>query len=54
LNPGPSGEDADRFGQPRDVGSPILRQVRGSAEKAQTFPSPDQADLSSFGAQVTH
>ena len=24
LNPGPSGEDADAFGQPRDVGSPVL------------------------------
>jgi hypothetical protein len=27
LNPGPSGEDADAVGQPRDVGSPIPRQA---------------------------
>jgi len=29
LNPGPSGEDADAVGQPRDVGSPIPHPVAG-------------------------
>src|SRR5262249_2742017 len=28
LNPGPSGEDADAVGQPRDVGSPCSAPVR--------------------------
>jgi len=32
LNPGPSGEDADHFGQPRDVGSHIPRQARWIAD----------------------
>src|SRR5262249_41329106 len=54
LNPGPSGEDADAVGPPRDVGSPIPRQAYwiGRHQGPKHFYLPGQAGLSSFGAQV--
>jgi hypothetical protein len=42
LNPGPSGEDADSVGQPRDVGSPRagfrLVDIRGLPEPPDKNP----------------
>jgi hypothetical protein len=42
LNPGPSGEDADAVGQPRDVGSPCASALGLVATSGLYLNSPDK------------
>ena len=45
LNPGPSGEDADAVGQPRDVGSPCASARQDWSTSGLYLNSPDKTGL---------
>ena len=51
LNPGPSGEDADAVGQPRDVGSPCASAL-GLVDIGALFELPRQKPVCATGAHA--
>jgi hypothetical protein len=53
LNPGPSGEDADAVGQPRDVGSPCASAL-GRVDIGALPELPRQKPVCSTGAHTAH